>query len=136
MQNATQPEVKMSYYDEKCFPISNLKTKIQEGLYPFTNIHAKSIVKKDKKNRLQLTLANRNGERKTVSLLLSVEYGKDGTKNKYFINTMSWDNVVVAYKKLVSMQNELDEELKDGAIFQMENGSQLMRNDDDEILIG
>jgi hypothetical protein len=43
---------------------------------------------------------------------------------------MSWDNVVVAYKKLVSMQNELDEELMDGPI------SQLMRNDDDEILIG
>jgi hypothetical protein len=130
-ETATQPEAKLSYYETACFPISKLKSKIQEGLYPFTNIHSKSIVKKEKKNRLQLTLANRNGERKQVSLLLSVEYGKDGAKNKYFINTMSWDNVVVAYNKLVSMQKELDEELLDGPLSELER----MR-DDDDILIG
>ena len=103
-----------TYYEAKCFPISQLKKKIEQDLYPFNKIEKKAIVKKEKKNRLSLTLQNRDGDRKTVSLLLSVQYAEKNTqneKNKYFINTMSWDNVVAAFKRLQAMQKELDEEL-------------------------
>lgn len=116
----------MSYYEDKCFPASQLKTKIGQELYPFVNIQSKTIVKKDKRNRLQLVLQSRTGERKTISLLLSIEYppkGTDGTGNKYFINTQSFENVVEGHKKMNIMQKELDSQIFEDISF-----------DDNEIL--
>lgn len=143
IEKTTQLKIRiMSYYEDKCFPASQLKTKIGQELYPFVNIQSKTIVKKDKRNRLQLVLQSRTGERKTISLLLSIEYppsfpsaegqskvfesktgSATGTGNKYFINTQSFENVVEGHKKMNIMQKELDSQIFEDISF-----------DDDEIL--
>lgn len=134
----------MSYYETACFPISQLKSKIVKDLYPFTRIQSKQIVKKDRKNRLQITLLNRNNDRKQFSFLLSVQYAAPPSaslhngdnpsavgveKNKYYINTQSFENAVAAHKKMVNMQNELDAQLFED--LDLGSGDGLSRNPDD-----
>ena len=118
---------KMSYYEEKCFPVSMLRSKIASDLYPYTRIVQKTIVKKDRKNRLQLVMATNTGERKTFSLMMSVQYPEKGSngKNKYYINKQSWSNVVEGLQKVLRMQEELNSEIFDDPLEDI--------NDDDDL---
>lgn len=113
-----EPIDSTKYYADECFTIATLQGKLIKDFYPFTKIQNKQIIKKDRKNRLVLNLEDKNGNRKNLSLLLSVEYPKlnpDGSYNrttppKFHINKKSFDNAVEALKNHQALEKELNKQ--------------------------
>ena len=97
----------MSYYETECFPLRELKARVKDNLYPFINIERKTIIRKDGRYRVQLTLTTRQGDKKNISLLLSIDRN-DGKPPVYYVNNKSFDNITKSIQKINEMQKELD----------------------------
>jgi hypothetical protein len=110
-----EPVVVADYYKNECFTVDKLPAMLQKDFYPFTKIKDRSIVKKDRKNRIVLNLEDGYGNRKNLNLLLSVEYppvNEDGSFNKktppkFHINKKSFENAVEALRNLQALEKEM-----------------------------
>ena len=105
----------MSYVKDQCFPVEDLKEKIQAELQPYTIIQSKSIEKQEKKNRLKLVLSTKDGKTTTVSLLAAIQYPSKEelsenkeAKSKFFINKRSFENAVKQVSKFKKLQQDLN----------------------------
>ena len=106
------------YYSSECFAVKDLAAMLKKDFYPFTKIQSKHIVKKDRKNRIVLNLEDMHGNRKNLSLLLSVEYppiNPDGSLNKttppkFHINKKSFSNAVEALRNHQALEREMNKQ--------------------------
>lgn len=106
-----------NYIKDQCFPLSELKHKVSESLYPFNNIKQGSaqVVKKEK-TRLELTLITKEKKEKKISLLCAVQYPKkeeEGGKPDIFINARSFDNYIKNIASERKLQGLVSDELEE-----------------------
>jgi len=106
------------YYKDECFTVDKIPAMLRSEFYPYTKIVQKKIVKKDRKNRIILDLEDKFGNRKNLSLLLSVEYppiNPDGSLNKttppkFHINKKSFSNAVEALRNHQALEREMNKQ--------------------------
>jgi hypothetical protein len=106
------------YYKDECFTVDKIPAMIRSEFYPYTKIVQKRIVKKDRKNRIILDLEDKFGNRKNLSLLLSVEYppiNQDGSLNRttpprFHINKKSFSNAVEALRNHQALEREMNKQ--------------------------
>jgi hypothetical protein len=110
-----------TYYKDECFTVDKLPAMLQRDFRPYTKIVQKRIVKKDRKNRIVLDLEDKFGSRKSLSLVLSVQYPpikEDGsfdkvTPPKFHINKKSFANAVQALKNHQALEQEMNKQFAD-----------------------
>ena len=128
------------YYTSECFSVDKLPAMLRSEFYPYTKIVQKKIAKKDRKNRIILDLEDKFGNRKNLSLLLSVEYppiNPDGSLNKttppkFHINKKSFSNAVEALKNHQALEREMNKQFGSDSV----ESDAVVEGVDDEILPG